>query len=103
MIKHAGQVSTIMRLITSEDGDPSSWSYKINEKNKDNTSLKQILFNNNEMDVNKGKIEGQLSLEPIFGFCRTFKKTIKNLGFHISLNIRNCWSTTFHIYYISWR
>ena len=33
--------------------------------------------------MNKGKIKGQLLLENIFRFCKSFKKITKNLGFHI--------------------
>ena len=40
---------------------------------------------NNHTDANKGKIKGYLYLEDIFGFCKTFKKVTKNLGFHLSL------------------
>ena len=39
----------------------------------------------NHIDSNKGKIKGYLYLEDIFGFCRTFKKVTKNLGFHLML------------------
>ena len=38
----------------------------------------------NHTDTNKGKIKGYLYLEDIFGFCKTFKKVTKNLGFHIT-------------------
>ena len=38
---------------------------------------------NNHADANKGKIKGYLYLEDIHGFCKTFKKVTKNLGFHI--------------------
>ena len=40
---------------------------------------------NNHTDANKGKIKGYLYLEDVFGFCKTFKKVTKNLGFHLSL------------------
>ena len=40
---------------------------------------------NNHIDANRGKIKGYLYLEDIFGFCRTFKKVTKNLGFHLIL------------------
>ena len=50
-----------------------------------NTSLKQMLNDNHTMPVNRGKVKGQLPLEHIFGFCKTFKKITKNLGFHITL------------------
>ena len=39
---------------------------------------------NNHTDVNKGKIKGYLCIEDIFGFCKTFKKVTKNLGFHLT-------------------
>ena len=46
-----------------------------------------MLINNHDFvgqEDNKGKIKGQLPLEHIFGFCKTFKKVTKNLGFHIT-------------------
>ena len=39
---------------------------------------------NNHTDANKGRIKGYLCLEDIFGFCKTFKKVTKNLGFHLT-------------------
>ena len=39
---------------------------------------------NNRTDANKGKIKGYLYLEDIFGYCRTFKKVTKNLGFDLT-------------------
>ena len=44
-----------------------------------------MLINNHTEAVNQGKIKGQLLLEDIFGFCKTFKKITKNLGFHKTL------------------
>ena len=38
---------------------------------------------NNHSDANKGKIKGHLYSEDNFGFCKTFKKVTKNLGFNI--------------------
>ena len=64
-----------MKLITSKDGDLLSCFDKIIEINVDNTSLKQILFNNHKIDANRGKIKGYLELEHIFDFCRTFERT----------------------------
>ena len=37
-----------------------------------------------EQEVNKAKNKGQLALENIFRFCKSFKKITKNLGFHIT-------------------
>ena len=40
---------------------------------------------NNHTDANKGKIKGYLYLEDIFGFCKTFEKVTKKLGFHLMI------------------
>ena len=86
-IKFLGQVSTIMRALTSKDGDLLSHFDNIDESQAEsnNTSLKQILINNHTEAANQGKIKGQLLLDDIFGFCKTFKKITKNLGFHITM------------------
>ena len=39
---------------------------------------------NNHIEANRGKIRGQLPLEDVVGFCKTFKKITKSLGFHIT-------------------
>ena len=89
-IKYVGQVSTIMRLLTSKDSDLSSFFDKDGESviNNDNP-LKKILFNNHAQEVNKGKIKGHLALEHIFGFCSSFKKITKNLGFHLKFKMND--------------
>ena len=38
----------------------------------------------NHTDANKGRIKGYQYLEDIFGFCKTFKKVTKKLGFHLT-------------------
>ena len=81
-IKYVGQVSTIMRLLTSKDGDLSSYFDKNGEAViNDNNPLKKVLINNHAVDANKGKIKGHLALEHIFGFCKTFKKKHKKSWF----------------------
>ena len=84
--KYVGPISTIMRVLTSKDGDLLSQFDNINEGNGDadfdSTSLKKMLISNHDL-ANKGKIKGQLPLEHFFGFCKSFKKITKNLGFHI--------------------
>ena len=87
---YVGQDIKIMRLLTSKVSYLSSCFDK-NEENalNKNNVLKQILFNNHATDVNKGKIKGQLPLERIFGFCKTFKKITKNLGVHITFKTAN--------------
>ena len=88
-IKFLGQVSTIMRALTSKDGDLLSHFDNFNDGDRNdsitNTSLKQMLIDNHTEPVNRGKVKGQLLLEDIFGFCKTFKKITKNLGFHMTL------------------
>ena len=89
-IKYVGQISTIMRLLTIKDGDLSSYFDKNGEAVIDNNNpLKQILINNHAVEANKGRIKGQLSLEHIFGLCRTFKKITKNLGFHLKFKMND--------------
>ena len=84
--KYVGPISTVMRVLTSKDGDLLSQFDNINKDNGDadfdSTSLKKMLINNHDL-ANKRKIKGQLPLEQIFGFCKSFKKITKNLGFHI--------------------
>ena len=89
-IKHnnyVGQVSTIMRALTSKDGGLISGFDKIDESEAEieNTSLHHHLINNHELAANKGKSEGVITLENIFGFCKTFKKITKQLGFNLTL------------------
>ena len=89
-IKYVGQVSTIMRLLTSKDGDLSSYFDKNGEAVIDNNNpLKQTLINNHAVEANKGRIKGQLHLEHIFGFCKTFKKITKKLGFHLKFKMND--------------
>ena len=53
------------------------------------TILKKNLIINHAVDANKGKIKGHLHLEHIFGFCKTFKKITKNLGFHLKFKMND--------------
>ena len=50
---------------------------------------KKILITNHDVAANKGKIKGRLALEHIFGFCRTFKKVTKNLGFYLKFKMND--------------
>ena len=84
-IKYVGQVSSIMRLLTSKDSDSSScFDKKAETPLNDNNPLKQIINNNYVDEVNKGKIKDQLHLEQIFGCCKGFKKISKILGFNLT-------------------
>ena len=44
----------------------------------------QKMLIDNHTDANKGKIKRYLYVEDIFGFCKTFIKVTKNLGFHLT-------------------
>ena len=95
--KFCPQVSTIMRVISNKDGDLLSQFDNINENDipvlerladlpvqiRDTPHQKMLI--NDHTDANRGKIKGYLYLEDIFGFCKTFKKVTKNLGFHLML------------------
>ena len=65
----------------------------INEGNENDdfnsTYLNKMLIDNQATDVNKDKFKAQLPLEHIFGFCKLFKKVIKNLGFEITFKTAN--------------
>ena len=97
--KYCGQISTIMRLVSSRDGDLLSQFDNINEEiganaaatsdNLRSTSLNKMLISNHEENANRGKLKGQLPLEYIFGFYKTIKKVTKNLGFHITFKTAN--------------
>ena len=93
--KLCGQISTIMRAISNKGVDLLSQTDNINENDitvlnrladlpvqiRDTPHQKTLI--NNHTDANKGKIKGYLNLD-IFGFCKTFKKVTKNLGFHLT-------------------
>ena len=95
--KFCPQVSTIMRVISNKDGDLISQFDNINENDipvlerladlptQIQSTPHQKMLINNHADANRGKIKGYLYLEDIFGFCKTFKKVTKNLGFHLML------------------
>ena len=89
--KNLGNVSTIMRLLTEKDGDLSTYFDKIDEAEGsiDGSTLKKLLINNHTNDDNRGKIRANLPLEYIFGFCKTFKKITKGLGFELQLKTSN--------------
>ena len=88
--KHVGHLSTLMRVLTAKDGDLLSYFDKIDESlnGKKGSSLNQILIANLEQVTDRVKIKGQLPLERLFGFCKTFKNFTEILVFH--LNSENC-------------
>ena len=61
-----------MRVLTSKDGDFSSYFDKINQETIKNTTLKEIISDHHTKQANRGKIYGQPALEHIFGFWITF-------------------------------
>ena len=84
-VKNLGQVSTIMRSLTSNDGDLLSYFDNINDTDENasmhNNSINDRLINSHGEPVNRGRIKRDLPLEHIFGFCKTFKKIMKILAF----------------------
>ena len=89
--KNLGNVSTIMRLLTQKDGDLSSYFDGIDEivAGIADSTLKHMLIDSHTNDDNNGKIGANLPLEHIFGFCKTFKKITKGLGFELQLKTSN--------------
>ena len=99
--KFCGQISTIMKVISNKDDDLLSQFGNINGNNipllerladlppQIRSTPHQKMLIDNHLDANKGKIKGYLYLEDIFGFCKTFKKVTKNLGFHLTFKTAN--------------
>ena len=75
-----------MRTLIYKNGDLLSHFDKTDESDAEteNTSLHHHLINNHDLAENKGKIRFYLPLEHVFGFCKTFKKITKQLGFHLT-------------------
>ena len=99
--KICGEVSTFMRVISNKNGDLLS---QLDNKNENNIPILEKLANlpvqirdtprqkmliNKHTDANKVTIKGYLYLEDIFGFCKTFKKVTKNLGFLLMFKIND--------------
>ena len=57
--------------------------------------MKKELFRNYAVEVDKGNIRGHIPLEHEFGFCKTFKKITKNLGFHLTFKLVDLQDTKF--------
>ena len=84
-----------MKVISNKDDDLLSQFGNINENDipfleritdlppqiRDTPHQKTLI--DNHTDPNKGKIKRYINLEDISGFCKTFKKVTKNLGFHL--------------------
>ena len=84
-VKILGQGSTNMRSSTSNDSDFLSYFNNINDTDENasmnkNSLIARLNISHDEI-VNRGRIKGQLPLEHIFGFCKTFKKITKFLAF----------------------
>ena len=90
-----------MKVVSNKDEDLLSQFGNINENDIPlierladlppqirSTPHQKMLFDNHT-DPNKCKIKGYLYLESIFGFCKTFKKVTKNLGFHLLFKTAN--------------
>ena len=83
-----------MRVISNKDGDLLSQFDNINENDipilerladlppQIRSKPHQKMLIDNHTDANKDENKRYLYLEDIFGFCKTFKKVTKKLGFH---------------------
>ena len=99
--KFCAQVATIMRVISNKNGDLLSQfgnfienDIPVLERLADlppqiRSTPHQKMLKNDHADENKGKIKGYLYLEDILGFCRSFKKVTKNLGFYLMFKTDN--------------
>ena len=88
-------------MISNKDGDLLSQFDNINENDipvlerlvdlppQIESTAHQKMLINNHTDPNKGRLKGCLYLEDIFGFCKSFRKVTKNLGFHLMLKTAN--------------
>ena len=69
--KNVGHVSTIMRLLTRNDGDLIKKFDKVNDSQNGikGTSLSRILIDDHEIVASRENFEGGLTFEHIFRFC----------------------------------
>ena len=76
--KYCGQISIVLRALTSKDGDLLTRFDQIDASQTEiyDSSPKHILVNNHDVAANKSKTKGILPLEHFFGFCKTFKKLL---------------------------
>ena len=89
-----------MKVISNKDDDILSQFSNFNENDfpllerladlptQIRTTPHQKMLIDNQTDPNKGKIKGCLYRD-FFGFCKTFKKVTKNLGFHLMFKTAN--------------
>ena len=84
-----------MRILTRKDGALKSCSDEIDEIEGgiDNSALIRAAIHNHDVAANQGNVTGQLHLEHIFWFCKTFKKVTKSSGFEITLILSNLQET----------
>ena len=99
--KFCGQLSTIMKVISNKDDDLLSQFGNINENDipllerladlppQIRSRPHQKMLIDNHTDPKEGKRKGYLYLEDLFGFCKSFKRVTKNLGFHIIFKTAN--------------
>ena len=73
-----------MTALTSKDFLSHFGKNDESEAGINNTSLKRLLVNNNEVAGNKGKIKGHVPLTHIFKFCRTFEIITNQFDLHLA-------------------
>ena len=79
-IKYVGHISTIMRALTSKDGDLLSQSDKTDETQAQiqTTPLKHLLINNNDKATNKAKLKVTYLLNIFLYFVEHLKRLLHN-------------------------
>ena len=99
--KFCGQISTIMKVTLNKDDDMLSQFGNINGNDvplleipadlppQIRSTPHQKMLVDSHTDGNKSKMRGYIYLKSILGFCKTFKKVTKNLGFHLMLKTAN--------------
>ena len=105
--KFGGHRSTIMKVLSNNDEDLLSQFGNIKENDipllerladsppQIRSTPQQKMLIDNHLDDNKGKIKGYLFLKDVFGFCKTFKKVTKILGFIITFKTANLQDTIY--------
>ena len=90
-----------MKVISNKDGDLLSQFDNINENDiavlekladlalRNKCTQHQKLLTNNYTDANKSKIKRFFQLEDASGFCKSFKKVTKKLGFYLLFKTGN--------------
>ena len=84
-----------MQVLASKDGDLSSYYVEFIGKCINDTSLEEILPDDQKTQTIKPKVLGELKIEQIFGFCKKFEKIAKGLSFHLAFKTEGFQNKTY--------